>query len=85
MDPVDPGPHREMARLAHAADRCREVLPVQIDWFGVVLKAYPSNQALRPMESYVVQFMRSRYEQFESGAAGLDFSAVVATIRGQKS
>jgi tetratricopeptide (TPR) repeat protein len=46
--------------------------PAQIDLMSAVVKAFPGNAAMAPLEKYVADSMRSRYEEFESGAAGID-------------
>jgi hypothetical protein len=44
----------------------------QIELMSAVVKAYPANPALGPLEKYVAEAMRSRYETFENGAGGVD-------------
>jgi hypothetical protein len=39
---------------------------------SAVVKAYASNPAMAPLGKFVEQAMRRRYEQFESGAAGVE-------------
>jgi hypothetical protein len=46
--------------------------PAQIELMSAVVKAYPSNPAMAPLGKFVEDSMRRRYEQFESGAAGVD-------------
>jgi len=44
----------------------------QVELMSAAVKAYPSNPALAPLEKYVADAMRSRYETFEAGAGGVD-------------
>jgi hypothetical protein len=46
--------------------------PAQIELMSAVVKAYPSNPAMAPLGKFVEESMRRRYDQFESGAAGVD-------------
>ena len=46
--------------------------PAQIELMSAVVKAYPSNPAMAPLGKFVEDAMRRRYDQFESGAAGVD-------------
>jgi hypothetical protein len=49
-----------------------KAFPAQIELIAAVVKAYPSNPAMAPLETYVAQFMRQHYERFESGEAGVE-------------
>jgi hypothetical protein len=49
-----------------------KAFPAQIELIAAVVKANSSNAATAPLEAYVAQFMRQRYERFESGAAGVE-------------
>jgi hypothetical protein len=49
--------------------------PAQIELISAVVKSYAANPAVAPLEKYVADAMRSRYEEFESGAAGIDVLA----------
>ena len=44
----------------------------QVELISAAVKAYPSDPALAPLQRYVEDSMRERYQRFESGAAGLD-------------
>ncbi|MCX6630267.1 MAG: hypothetical protein NTW28_21830, partial [Candidatus Solibacter sp.] len=44
----------------------------QIELMSAVVKAYASNAAMAPLGKFVEDSMRGRYDQFESGAAGVD-------------
>jgi hypothetical protein len=44
----------------------------QVELMSAAVKAYPANPALAPLEKYVAEAMRSRYDVFESGAGGVD-------------
>jgi hypothetical protein len=46
--------------------------PAQIELMSAVVKAYPSNPAMAPLGKFVEDSMRRRYDQFESGAAGIE-------------
>ena len=46
--------------------------PAQIELMSAVVKAYGSNPAMAPLGKFVEDAMRRRYDQFESGAAGVD-------------
>ena len=46
--------------------------PAQIELMSAAINAYPSNAAMAPLGKFVEDAMRRRYEQFESGAAGMD-------------
>jgi hypothetical protein len=43
----------------------------QVELMSAVVKAYPANRALEPLEKYIEEAMRSRYDAFESGASGV--------------
>lgn len=49
-----------------------KTFPAQIQLMSAVVKSYASNPAMAPLGTYVSDAMRRRYDQFESGAAGLD-------------
>ena len=44
----------------------------QLQFIAAVVKAYPSDAAVAPLESYVLQAMQQRYDRFETGTAGVD-------------
>lgn len=44
----------------------------QLKLIAAVVKAYPAEPAIAPLERFVLQAMEQRYERFESGTAGLD-------------
>jgi hypothetical protein len=44
----------------------------QAGLMSAAVKAYASDPAMAPLEKYVTNAMRSRYESFESGAEGID-------------
>ena len=44
----------------------------QMEWIPAAVKAFPAEAALAPLERYVEQAMRQRYEAFENGLAGID-------------
>ena len=46
--------------------------PAQIELMSAVVKAYGSNPAMAPLGKFVEDSMRRRYDQFESGAAGVE-------------
>ena len=46
--------------------------PAQIELMSAVVKAYGTNPAMAPLGKFVEDSMRRRYDQFESGAAGVD-------------
>jgi hypothetical protein len=46
--------------------------PTQMELMSAVVKAYPSNPAMAPLGKFVEDSMRRRYDQFESGAAGVE-------------
>jgi len=44
----------------------------QAELMSAAVKAFPADPALAPLEKYVVDAMRSRYEAFETGAGSVD-------------
>ena len=46
--------------------------PTQVELMSAAVKAYASDPAMAPLEKYVADAMRSRYEAFENGAGGID-------------
>jgi len=46
--------------------------PTQVELMSAAVKNYSSDPAMAPLEKYVADAMRSRYEAFESGAGGID-------------
>lgn len=44
----------------------------QLQFIAAVVKARPSDQAIAPLENFVLQAMQQRYDRFETGTAGLD-------------
>jgi hypothetical protein len=46
--------------------------PAQIELMSAVVKAHASNPAMAPLGKFVEDSMRRRYDQFESGAAGVE-------------
>lgn len=67
----------ELARLV-LDERALELLggkgksfATQLEWIGAVMKAYAPNPAAAPLVKYLESAMRTRYQQFETGAAGL--------------
>ncbi len=44
----------------------------QLKLIAAVVKAYPTDPAMQPLESFVMQSMQQRYDHFESGTAGLN-------------
>src|SRR5439155_13837528 len=44
----------------------------QMEMMSAVVREYKANPAIAPLERYVADEMRSRYEQFESGTTGID-------------
>ncbi len=49
-----------------------KAFPAQVELLSAVVKAYPAEPAVAPLERYVEDAMRRRYDQFESGTAGVD-------------
>jgi len=45
---------------------------MQVDLMSAAVKAYTGNPDIAPLETYVEQAMRSRYEAFEEGTAGVE-------------
>ena len=45
---------------------------MQVDLMSAAVKAYTGNADIAPLETYVEQAMRSRYESFEAGTAGVE-------------
>ena len=45
---------------------------MQVDLMSAAVKAYTGNADIAPLETYVEQAMRSRYEAFEEGTAGVE-------------
>ena len=43
----------------------------QVELMTAAVKAYPASPALVPLEKYIEEAMRSRYDAFESGASGI--------------
>jgi hypothetical protein len=43
-----------------------------MEWMAAAIRAFPSDAAIAPLEKVVELGMRQRYEQFESGVAGLE-------------
>ena len=46
--------------------------PTQVELMSAAVKNYSSDPAMAPLEKYVADAMRSRYEAFENGAGGID-------------
>ena len=46
--------------------------PTQVELMSATVKAYGSDPAMAPLEKYVADAMRSRYEAFENGSGGID-------------
>ncbi len=44
----------------------------ELKFIAAVVKAYPTDPAMAPLESFVAQSMQQRYERFESGTAGVE-------------
>jgi hypothetical protein len=44
----------------------------QIELMSSVVRAYPANPAMAPLQKYVADAIRTRYQEFENGAAGID-------------
>lgn len=49
-----------------------KALATQLEFLAAAIKAYPADPAVAPLEKFVEQSMRQRYEQFETGAVGVD-------------
>jgi hypothetical protein len=49
-----------------------KVFETELEAITAVVKAFPSDPAMAPLESFVTQSMQQRYDRFESGTAGLD-------------
>jgi hypothetical protein len=49
-----------------------KVFDTELTLIAAVVKAYPADPAMAPLERFVDQAMRQRYEAFESGTAGLN-------------
>jgi hypothetical protein len=49
-----------------------KAFPAQIELIAAVVKAYPTNAATAPLQTYVAEFMRQHYDRFESSAAGVE-------------
>jgi tetratricopeptide (TPR) repeat protein len=49
-----------------------KTLDTQLQFIAAVVKAYPSDSAVAPLENFVLQAMQQRYDRFETGTAGLD-------------
>jgi len=45
---------------------------IQVELMSAAVKAYAADPAMAPLEKYVADAMRSRYEAFESGSGGID-------------
>jgi len=52
-----------------------KAFPTQVELLSAAVKAYSSDPAMAPLKRYVEGSMRGRYEQFESGGAGVDVLA----------
>jgi hypothetical protein len=52
-----------------------KAFPAQVELLSAVVKAYPTDPAVAPLERYVEGSMRRRYDQFESGTAGVEVLA----------
>ena len=46
--------------------------PTQVELMSAAVKAYATNPAMAPLEKYVADAMRSRYEAFENGTGGIE-------------
>jgi hypothetical protein len=46
--------------------------PTQVELMSAAVKAYGTDPAMAPLEKYVGEGMRSRYEAFENGVGGID-------------
>ncbi|MGA2038249.1 MAG: hypothetical protein ABSH42_03140 [Bryobacteraceae bacterium] len=46
--------------------------PTQVEFMTAAVKAYGADPAMAPLEKYVADGMRSRYEAFENGTGGVD-------------
>ena len=46
--------------------------PTQVELMSAAVKAYATDPAMAPLDKYVADAMRSRYEAFENGAGGID-------------
>ena len=46
--------------------------PTQVELMAAAVKAFAANPAMAPLEKYVEDAMRSRYEAFENGAGGVE-------------
>jgi hypothetical protein len=49
-----------------------KVFETELKTIAAVVKAYPADAAMAPLESFVTQGMQQRYDRFETGTAGLD-------------
>ena len=49
-----------------------KVFDTELSLIAAVVKAYPADPAMAPLERFVEQAMQQRYEAFESGTAGLE-------------
>ena len=69
------------AQLAHCATDTRaleliggkaKVFATRLELIAAAVKAFPADPAMRPLERFVLEAMRQRYDQFETGTVGLD-------------
>ena len=73
-----PGGTEELARLCRDPEILRLVggkgktQATQLEFLAASVKAFPADSAVATLEKFVEQSMRQRYEQFESGTAGVD-------------
>lgn len=49
-----------------------KAFPVQLELLAAVVKSYPADPAMTPLAKFVEQSMRRRYDQFETGVAGVE-------------
>ncbi|MDP3000971.1 MAG: hypothetical protein Q8N47_26050 [Bryobacterales bacterium] len=73
-----PGGNEELRKIC-TDSRALEVVggrtkgfAAHLEWLAAVIRAFPSDAAITPLEKVVEQGMRQRYEQFESGVASLE-------------
>jgi hypothetical protein len=73
-----PGGTEELARLCMDAQALQliggkgKTFASQVELMSAVAKQYGADPAIAPLERYVADAMRTRYEAFEKGAGGLD-------------
>jgi len=73
-----PAGTEELAALCRDAGALRLIggkgksFATQVALMSAAVKAYGADPAMAPLEKYVTDAMRSRYEAFESGAEGID-------------